>query len=281
MLKNLKKALATPLTRIRMGLALLGFLMTGGIIAFMHVENLSFADALYFSVVTVTTVGYGDIHPTTPVGKILATVLILSGVLTFTLVVTNMTETLLNQREKRDRLQRLNMVIGSFFSEVGTRLLFNISSMDTNLATIRQRLSTCGKWLDKDFDGVRKHLLNYPFDAQYTSKDLITLRDLLRNQTPFLLRILENPNLAEHEHFTDLMWAIFHLKEELINRCDLENLPEADIQHLAGDIKRVYRLLLSQWVDYMQHLQEDYPYLFSLAVRTNPFDTEASAVITQ
>jgi hypothetical protein len=29
----------------------------------------------------------------------------------------------------------------------------------------------------------------------------------------------------------------------------------------------------------MKHLKEDYPYLFSLAVRTNPFNPDASPVI--
>lgn len=39
---------------------------------------------------------------------------------------------------------------------------------------------------------------------------------------------------------------------------------------INGDIKRVYGHLSHQWVMYMQHLEQDYPYLFSLAVRLNP-----------
>ncbi|MEJ2700855.1 MAG: hypothetical protein P8Z79_00265 [Sedimentisphaerales bacterium] len=30
---------------------------------------------------------------------------------------------------------------------------------------------------------------------------------------------------------------------------------------------------------HMEHLKSDYPYLFSLAVRTNPFDSNASAQV--
>ena len=41
-----------------------------------HVE---FADSLWWAIVTVTTVGYGDIAPTTPVGRTLAVVLMLCG----------------------------------------------------------------------------------------------------------------------------------------------------------------------------------------------------------
>lgn len=268
-----------PQLRVRIGLVALGILFLCSVFGFKYAENLPFADALYFSVVTVTTVGYGDIHPTTGAGKILATILILSGVCTFTIVLTSMTERLLNAREKRERLQRLNMVIGSFFSEVGTKLLFQISNLDTNLPTVQSRLANCGKWQTKDFSGVRQHMLNYPFEAQHAEKDLEELKQLLQTHTPFLMRILQNPNMAEHEQFTDLMWATFHLKEELFNRSTLTNLPKTDIKHLSGDIHRVYKLLLSQWIDYMQHLQTDYPYLFSLAVRTNPFDNTSSTIV--
>ena len=51
------------------------------------------------------------------------------------------------------------------------------------------------------------------------------------------------------------------------------------ILHLKGDIRRAHSSLIVEWVRYMKHLKNRYPYLFSLAVRTNPFDSEASAVI--
>ncbi|HKK32105.1 MAG TPA: ion channel [Desulfomicrobiaceae bacterium] len=269
----------SPRLRIRLGLALLAALLLFSVFGFMHAEHLSFVDALYFSVVTVTTVGYGDIHPSSPVGKILATVLILSGVFTFTIVLTSMTERLLNVRAKQERLQRLNMAIGSFFSEVGTELLSSLSGMNTRLETVQDRLAHCGKWKERDFITARKELASLSFEAEFTREDLVRLRTHLHEKTPFLLRILENPNMAEHEQFTELMWATFHLKEELLSREQLQDLPDTDIRHLAGDIRRVYKLLLSQWLDYMHHLQKDYPYLFSLAVRTTPFDAAASAIV--
>jgi hypothetical protein len=61
---------------------------------------------------------------------------------------------------------------------------------------------------------------------------------------------------------------------------DLKQLPETDCQHLSGDIKRVYGLLISEWLAYMKHLKDNYPYLFSLAARMNPFDPKASPIVT-
>jgi hypothetical protein len=31
-----------------------------------------------------------------------------------------------------------------------------------------------------------------------------------------------------------------------------------------------------EWVEYMKHLKNEYPYLFSFAMRTNPFDDKAT-----
>jgi hypothetical protein len=44
-------------------------------------------------------------------------------------------------------------------------------------------------------------------------------------------------------------------------------------------MNRVYGLLVREWLSYMQHLKGTYPYLFSLAMRTNPFDSQASPVV--
>ena len=106
--------------------------------------------------------------------------------------------------------------------------------------------------------------------------DIENLKNFLINKRHFLLALLENPNLLEHESFTNLLWAVFHLTEELANRKDLKTLSGADLQHLTGDIKRAYGIIISEWLSYMSHLKNDYPYLFSLALRTNPFDPNAS-----
>jgi len=55
----------------------------------------------------------------------------------------------------------------------------------------------------------------------------------------------------------------------------------ADYHHFSADIKRAYSLLILEWLTYMVHLKEDYPFLFSFAVRTNPFDLEARPEISE
>lgn len=105
------------------------------------------------------------------------------------------------------------------------------------------------------------------------------MRARLDQEKTYLLSLLGNQALLEHEAFTDLLWAVTHLAEELHVRGDFEALPAADRAHLVGDVKRAYARLGAQWIDYLGHLQAQYPLLFSLAVRTNPLDPQASVTV--
>ena len=253
--------------------------MALGTIGFMTTEKLSLTDAFYFSLVTVTTVGYGDIHPSTTAGKYLAVGLIVLGVGTFLGAVANLTELLLARREKRFRLQKLNMVVGVFFSELGTPFLAHLARCDPQLESVRQDLMVRASWGNRDFARVKSILKGYAFRTEPQETQLADLRSLLAKHGQFLLGLWDNPYLLEHESFTETLRTIFHLREELLLREDLGNLPRNDLAHIAGDISRVYGRLCVEWVNYMHHLKDTYPYLFSLAMRTNPFDRGASPVV--
>ena len=195
------------------------------------------------------------------------------------LMVTLIIDQVLRIREKRALLKKMNMVIGAFNSEVGTTLLKTLSSFDVNYEKTRKNLVITMDWSDNEFSSLRKNLRSYEYIIDGAKGNLEGLKDFLIGKRAFLLRLLENPNLLEHETFTDLLWAVFHLAEELDSRTDIKQLPVSDLEHLSGDIKRAYVLLISEWLSYMKHLKTDYPYLFSLAVRTNPFNPEASVEV--
>jgi hypothetical protein len=195
------------------------------------------------------------------------------------LLVTLILNQLLIMRSRKEKLEKLNMVIGTFFSETGTKLLSLFSDADPDLEKIRSRLIVKNGWSDEEFIHVHRELKEYSYTVDFRKIDFMVLREFLMNQRGFLLRLLENPALLEHTKFTELLRAVFHLTEELDSRDELVNLPESDYVHLAGDIQRAYTLLVSQWLDYMNHLKKNYPYLFSLAMRKNPFDYDASPIV--
>jgi hypothetical protein len=193
----------------------------------------------------------------------------------YVLFVTLMIERVLKERERLAIRQKLNMVIGVFFSEVGTVMLKDCFGFIRSSGDLAGQLKITGPWTHADFRRAADFLSSHDIEADSRLGDLDTLRQFLIEKRGFMLGLLENPNLLEHESFTDLLWAVFHLIEELEARKSLAGLPDSDLDHLSGDIKRAYGHLLKQWVVYMEHLKQDYPYLFSLAVRTNPMNSEA------
>ncbi len=250
-----------------------------GTFGFMATEGLTLGDALYFSIVTVATVGYGDISPVSAAGKLITVILIFTGAGTFLGVVANGTELLLNRREGEKRRRKLQMVFGLFFSEAGNRLLGILAQADPRAEEIAGTLGGDHDWSPAAFASARRATQGHAFGADPRRIDLEELEKLLQRHGRMMVGLIENPYLLEHEAFTDLLIAIFHLREELHHRPDFADLPQSDLDHLGGDLQRVYALLTRQWLDHLQHLKGHYPFLFSLALRTNPFDKDASPVV--
>ncbi|MDD1767473.1 MAG: hypothetical protein LUQ27_02750 [Methanomassiliicoccales archaeon] len=184
-------------------------------------------------------------------------------------------ERLLSARDKQSLLNKLNMVIGAFFSEVGTHLLRKMSNLDPAVEELRGNLVMKGDWTDKEFDKAMDGMKNHRYEVAVQRSDLKDIREFLTKKREFLLGLLENPNLLEHESFTELLWAVFHFAEELDARTDLLTIPQSDLEHLTNDAKRAYSLLAREWLSHLRHLKNNYPYLFSLAARTNPFNPSA------
>ena len=195
------------------------------------------------------------------------------------LLVTLILNDLMARRERKQLLQKMNMVIGSFFSEMGAELITSLSVYDKGFGQLRQAIQLDSSWKTEDFRAARARVSGLRHEIDARQADLSCLKVFLRDKRGFVLGLLENQNLLEHQTFTDLLWAVTHLAEELQFRPTLEGLPEADYQHLSGDIKRVYSLLLLEWLEYANHLRRAYPYMYSLVVRRNPFSESNNVII--
>jgi hypothetical protein len=250
-----------------------------GTIGMMMIEHLSFLDAFYFTIVTIATVGYGDIHPVTAGGKVFSIFLIIIGIGTFLTLLTNIVQWLVQRRQNTLHKHRLNMLIGVFFTEAGNRLLQTFTQFDPNIDNVRKDFIVTAEWSAKDFTHLKTRLRRYEHIINPSSIELEALYLDLKEKGDFFVRQLENTDLVENEQFAELLWAAVHLRDELAARTTFIKLPESDIAHLVNDMKRVYSLLTLQWIDYMQYLKNRYPFLFSLALRTNPFVENPSAIV--
>ena len=57
-----------------------GLVILTGTVFYHFVEKIDWLDSFYFTVVTFTTLGYGDISPQTDIGKLFTVVLVLAGI---------------------------------------------------------------------------------------------------------------------------------------------------------------------------------------------------------
>lgn len=195
------------------------------------------------------------------------------------LIVGLIIERLISVREKRALAHKLNMVIGAFFSELGMPLLAELLPTMGASAEIHERLHLQASWKKEDFFRASQFARGLSCAVDLSGVDLPTLKSHLVDQRQFILRLLENPNLMEHERFTDLLWAVLHLEEELEARTSLTDMRASDESHLELDVRRAFTQLLAEWVLYVSHLKEDYPYLFSLVLRMHPFQENRSPEI--
>jgi hypothetical protein len=188
-------------------------------------------------------------------------------------------ERIIGQNERKAKLQKLNMVLGAFFNDLGNHLLRGLLQNFNNKAEISRHLNLTDSWGKKEFREAAAYAQTLKIEIDYQNINLAELKVFFVQKREFLMTLLGNPSLLEHDHFTDLLWAVTHLDEELESRSSVENLPDADLKHLAGDIERLYGRLVVEWLDYTEHLHTNYRYLYSLVLRTHPFQENPSAVI--
>jgi len=195
------------------------------------------------------------------------------------LMVTFIIDRLMQRKEKQRLMKKIHMVIGVFFNEMGLDLVNQLKKFILNFDDTRTSLLVTPQWTDKDFKTATQNLKTSHFDIELKRDNLENLRELLKDKRNTIIKILENSNILEHTHFTDMLLAVSHLADELIHRETLVDLPENDLKHLTIDFQRVMKYIFSEWLSYMLHLKNDYPYLFSLAIRINPCDEESSVII--
>lgn len=180
-------------------------------------------------------------------------------------------ERLLERRDKKKKKQKINILIEVFFEEVGNELLCKLASKDKNCCEIGCLISEIGKSFENDLNKLRKAIENHKDAIELEPDDINSIYELLQDHKDIFIKFLENPHLAEHDTFTDLLQSVSHLYHEIKFRKNNKNYSEADILHLREDAQRVYKYLSEEWLVYMDYIQKEYPFAFNLAIQNVPF----------
>ncbi|MEG0308392.1 MAG: hypothetical protein RR636_10635 [Clostridium sp.] len=178
------------------------------------------------------------------------------------LAVTLVFEKLMEKRQRLERLGRLNMIIGFFFSDVGYKLLGLMVDSDEEAKIFKLDFS--------DLKVVESKLKIHPHDINFHKINYFKLEETLLASRDVLAQLIGNESILEHESFADLLISLMHLRDEFIFFKD-KKLSDTDYNHLKVDTTRVYKALSYQWVRYLSHLEDSYPYQYSGAIKVSPF----------
>ena len=141
--------------------AVLGLLLifTGGVLVFKWLYDYTWVDALYMTVITITTVGFGEIHPMTPSEKLFTSVLILSSIFIVGYAIKVISEYLLSQsnignlrqrkvQEKIDKLSGHVIVCG--FGRNGMQATQKLEAYDKRFVVVEQSEEVAERLIDNN-----------------------------------------------------------------------------------------------------------------------------------
>ena len=75
-----RRHIANPVLRFRLPAALLAVVIAYGITGYMVIEHWDLLDSFYMTIITISTVGYTEVHPQSDAGRLFTVTLIVSGV---------------------------------------------------------------------------------------------------------------------------------------------------------------------------------------------------------
>lgn len=96
--RRFRAFISDPVRRFQVSLIFLLLFLVVGVGGYMLIERMPFDEALYMTIITVTTVGFGDVVPETDVGRTFTVVLIILGIGAATTAVSNAIEVIAGQR---------------------------------------------------------------------------------------------------------------------------------------------------------------------------------------
>lgn len=185
-------------------------------------------------------------------------------------LVTFVIERLIKTADQQKNAKKINVIISTYFTEAGSTIMAAMSDLNRNNTAISKIIeeNELKKMSPKQAQKLIKAL---KYDIYADPAKLEGLASVLADKKIFLINLLENNSLFEHDSFTDMLWAVFHVADELQSRGDLKALPNDIVDHLSNDLLRAYSAMVQEWIGYIFYLHAEYPFLYQSAKNKNNF----------
>ena len=143
-----------PLARFRLAVVLLGVIIVYGVAGYMLIDGWNLLDSFYMVIITISTVGYQEIHPQSAAGRIFTSTLIVVGVATMLYGFGVFAETLAenafgNYRRERQLERSLNQLRDHFiicgYGRIGTQIVAEFEEHGVPYAVIDQTGEAVGR----------------------------------------------------------------------------------------------------------------------------------------
>ena len=140
-------------------LGLIAFITVGGTIGYMVIEGWSFVNALYMTIITISTVGYGEVLPLTEYGKLFTAFLIVSSFGTFAYAITTLTRYFIGGEYKRyikeyrvmkETRKMHDHVIICGFGRVGMQVAADLMGADQDFVILEKNEEVIDHWSTHD-----------------------------------------------------------------------------------------------------------------------------------
>ena len=152
------------LRKIYFGITALGLLLIFGVIGFEFIEHYSFVEAFYMTVISISTVGFGEVRPLSDAGRLFTVFLILVSFGIFAYVLTAVTQFMLDgafreylkYRKVNRKIEKLyNHTIVCGFGRNGKQAVIELISHDEPVLVVEKEENI----LNED---INEHLIKHP-----------------------------------------------------------------------------------------------------------------------
>lgn len=217
----------------------------------------SFWVAIWYFIVTLASVGYGDVFPKTPEGKIIGAIFVLTSIVFLTIIISNLTNYFIDKREKKrmgffgTNFTNHIVIIGwNLFAKNIVDILVNVGKKVAIITDNKEQIEKIlSSYSEKDVFCLLTDLNNYESFSKANITSSKTILVNLDNDTDKLVAtlnlkrlyneinlivLLENPNLKETFHSAGVTFVIS--KEEIASQLLASYIFEPQVALFNTDI---------------------------------------------